>query len=655
MIDYKSVKEVLENTRKLIDDYLAYLEKDKDNLEKEYYEIYYKQYKNNQYTNVKGEKFILDSHSFNILYKEVIDFLIQQKRFINKLLSLDYVKSEARLSKYTENLMNECIVVMKQNYNFNTGNMHDFYSILHRQNLMKDYAAILILEKFSKYDEDIVLIGGNGSGKTSFANQLKGNDTELIAVVPAQKNLYFSINDPNLLTTGLNDLVNLLFENNIWKGKADNFSYDFFNFQNNQFTRLILGMRSEFTSFLYECEREGKLPDNGKTIFGKVRKVFNVLFPDIELRFEKEQTNCLICLKKGNKYNINGLSEGEKVVLYYTISVFMAKEKSFIIVDEPETYINPSLTNTLWDTLTKERSDCQFIFITHSIDFVLGRSNKKIAWIKNYTYPSQWEFEILENENELPKSMLTEILGSKKPIVFCEGNDKSSLDYHIYKAILQEDYTILPVNGHQQVISFCRALNKLDLNYKAWGIIDGDSISDERKHKYEKENIFVLPFNEIEMFLLEEQIITTTIESSYPLHHQEKIDNFKEKFWKIFDKEMDKICLSYAKTIIDEYIENFKINSVKTLDNVKKGLSDITDIDVDDIYTKKLEQLEQINLNRDYKTLLQVCNLKKEISKNIANKELDADYEEKAKQQIMVNERLQQYLKNTYFSFLKSE
>lgn len=655
MIDYKYVKEVLNNTKNIIDSYLNYLDRNKDELEKEYKEIYYKQYKNNQYINVNGGKILLDINSFGLLYKEVKIFLMQQKNFIDQLLLLDYVKSEARLSKYTENLMNECILVMKQNYNFNTENMHDFYNILHRQNLMKDYAAILILEKFSKYDEDIVLIGGNGSGKTSFANQLKGNDTELIAVVPAQKNLYFSINDPNLLTTGLSDLVTLLFENNIWKGKADNFSYDFFNFQNNQFTRLILGMRSEFTSFLYECEREGKFPDSSKTIFGKVRKVFNALFPDIELRFEKEQANCLICLKKGNKYNINGLSEGEKVVLYYTISVFMAKEKSFIIVDEPETYINPSLTNALWDNLTKERSDCQFIFITHSIDFVLGRSNKKIAWIKSYTYPSQWEFEILENENELPQSMLTEILGSKKPIVFCEGNDKSSLDYHIYKAILQEDYTILPVNGHQQVISNCRALNKLNLNYKAWGIIDGDSISNERKQKYEEENIFVLPFNEIEMFLLEEQIMTDTIKSSYPLNYQEKINDFKDAFWKIFEKEKSKIGLSFVKTIIDEYIENFKINSVKTLDNIKEGLSDIIEINVDDIYAKKLEQLEQINLGRDYKKLLQVCNLKKEITKNIANKELDADYEEKAKQQIMFNDGLQQYLKSTYFSFLKNE
>ena len=46
MIDYKFVKEVLNNTKNSIDKYLNYLEKDRDNLEKEFNEIYYKQYKN---------------------------------------------------------------------------------------------------------------------------------------------------------------------------------------------------------------------------------------------------------------------------------------------------------------------------------------------------------------------------------------------------------------------------------------------------------------------------------------------------------------------------------------------------------------------------------------------------------------------------------
>lgn len=380
--------------------------------------------------------------------------------------------------------------------------------------------------------------------------------------------------------------------------------------------------------------------------------MFKVLFPDIELRFEDGKIHRLSCIKSGKKYNINGLSEGEKVVLYYAISVFMAKENSFIIVDEPETYINPSLTNVLWDTLTKERKDCQFIFITHSIDFVLGRSNSKIAWIKNYEYPSTWQFEILEDDNDFPKPMLTEILGSKKPIVFCEGDDKASLDYHIYKSILEKYFTIIPTQGHYQVISCCRALNKLGLNYKAWGIIDGDCISEEKKKKYMEDNIFVLPFNEIEMFILEEKIIMETIKSSYPMTYESKIGDFIQKFWEEVETEKEKIVLSYVKFLVDEYIERWKITSVKNLSEIEEGLSDITKIKIQDYYDEKSEELREIILKKDYQRLLKVCNLKKKISKGIANQYLDADYEEKAKQQIISNVELQKYLKEIYFGFL---
>ncbi|HFR3979984.1 TPA: AAA family ATPase, partial [Streptococcus suis] len=117
----------------------------------------------------------------------------------------------------------------------------------------------------------------------------------------------------------------------------------------------------------------------------------------------------------------------------------MAKEDGLIIVDEPETYLNPALSNLLWDRLIEAKKDSQFLFITHSVDFVLGRDNAQVSWIRNFEYPDKWDIELLQSENNLPKLMLTEILGSSKPLLFCEGNDKSSLDYHIYKSLFGEN------------------------------------------------------------------------------------------------------------------------------------------------------------------------------------------------------------------------
>ena len=653
MIDYQEVKDVLENSINEIKKSLGSLGDSCKEIEN-YYNQNYLNYKDNIFRSIKDEEFQIGPNSFEKIFTESVDFLKSQLNFAEQLLSLDYVQNESRLSKYTNKIFENCINVIKNEYNMTIDVISMFFEILYKTNIQKKYGCLLLLKTFSQIEENIVLIGGNGSGKSSLANQLKGDDTETIAVIPAQKNLYFSINDTGLLTTGRKDLITLLFENNINKGKSNNFSYDYFNFQNNQFTRLIVGMQSEFTTYLYQCEREGVVPDKNKTVFSKLRTVFHILFPDIELRFDDSKTFCLSCIKQGEKYQVNALSEGEKVVIYYTISVLLAKENSFVIVDEPETYINPSLTNCLWDVLTDMRSDCQFIFITHSIDFVLGRTNSKIAWIKSYTYPDKWEFEILKEDQEFPKALMTEILGSKKSIVFCEGDNKASLDYHIYKAILGTDFSIIPVQGHRQVVEYCKAVNKLDFNFKAYGIIDGDDFSEGKVENYRNSNIYVLPFNEIEMFIIDDIILEDTMQYIYPVDYQDRINNFKAKFWERVIEKKEKIALNYVRQIINEHIETQKIANGNSLDTITTSLKQLSNLDVKCIYQNKIEELEELINNRNYKGILKVCNLKKEITRDIAVNELDKDYEEKVKQQIMTNEMLQEKLKSKYFQFLYS-
>ena len=653
MIDYQEVKDVLENSINEIKKSLGSLGDSCKEIEN-YYNQNYLNYKDNIFRSIKDEEFQIGPNSFEKIFTESVDFLKSQLNFAEQLLSLDYVQNESRLSKYTNKIFENCINVIKNEYNMTIDVISMFFEILYKTNIQKKYGCVLLLKTFSQIEENIVLIGGNGSGKSSLANQLKGDDTETIAVIPAQKNLYFSINDTGLLTTGRKDLITVLFENNINKGKSNNFSYDYFNFQNNQFTRLIVGMQSEFTTYLYQCEREGVVPDKNKTVFSKLRTVFHILFPDIELRFDDSKTFCLSCIKQGEKYQVNALSEGEKVVIYYTISVLLAKENSFVIVDEPETYINPSLTNCLWDVLTDMRSDCQFIFITHSIDFVLGRTNSKIAWIKSYTYPDKWEFEILKEDQEFPKALMTEILGSKKSIVFCEGDNKASLDYHIYKAILGTDFSIIPVQGHRQVVEYCKAVNKLDFNFKAYGIIDGDDFSEEKVENYRNSNIYVLPFNEIEMFIIDDIILEDTMQYIYPVDYQDRINKFKAKFWERVIEKKEKIALNYVRQIINEHIETQKIANGNSLDTITTSLKQLSNLDVKCIYQNKIEELEELINNRNYKGILKVCNLKKEITRDIAVNELDKDYEEKVKQQIMTNEMLQEKLKSEYFQFLYS-
>lgn len=582
---------------------------------------------------------------FNELIYLDFDYINRQIEFIHKLL-LMHNEHKNKFNRQIIRLISDCIENMKNELFFEE-NENILFAIQYKSDFSKEYKSILLLEKFSNIDNNVILIGGNGSGKSSLANKLKGNDTENICVIPAQKSLYFSMEDMSMLSTRKDDLVNELLENNIAKSKTKN-DYEYFKFQNTQFTKLIVAMKEQYIEYLISCEEEEKIPNSRKTkiIFGQLREVFKILFPEIEFHFNSEATDYFNCTKNNESYHVNSLSEGEKAVIYYTISVLMAKEDSFIVVDEPETYLNPSLTNLLWDYLIQIRKDCQFIFITHSIDFVLGRNEAKIAWIKNFTYPDNWDFDFISDDFALPRMLMTEVLGSQKPIAFCEGNDKSSLDYMIYHALIGKEYTVIPVGGHNEVIKYCDVIASSEwLNIDSIGIVDGDHYSINKINKLEKKHIKVLPFNEIEMFLVSEDVLLYTMKAIYPVNYSEKIEKFKEEFFKIVEKEKDKIALYNVTLDVNEFISREKIQKFNNKDDIKSNLQQISEYNIEEKYNEKELQIKKVIQEKDYEQLLKICNLKKEITRGIADKYLDNNYEMKAVQQIKTNEELKKKIK----------
>lgn len=640
----EDMKKRLQECIELLDSLLNMIKSNKADLKEEYK----KTYSIHSWINDEGDNYILQANEFEMVYDYNVAFLTEQKAFLNQVTNLP-VFVENKFSNKLKTLIDNCINHLLYSFE-NFDNETLLYGFIYNINFAEEYASILILSEFSQINSNIVLIGGNGSGKSSLAKTLKGNDEENISVVPAQKTLYFSLYDKEMLTTKPKELEAILLENNIDKSKTED-NYDYFQYQNNQFTKLIVAMREEYMNYLMRCEENGEIANKEKSVFGILRRIYSAVFPDIELEFKSDEKHYMSCKKNGNIYHINALSEGEKAVMYYSISVLMAKRDSFIVIDEPETYLNPSLTNVLWDILIKQRQDCQFIFITHSIDFVLGRSDSKIAWIKSFQYPRTWEFEFVDDNFTLPKTLLTEVLGSQKAIAFCEGDDKSSIDYQVYRSLIGEKYTVIPVGGHLNVIKYCEVLLKSNwIGRECVGIVDGDNFTDEMMKELSKRNIMVLPFNEIEMLLLSDLVMEYTMRAVRPVDSEIKILEFKEKFWEKANENKEKIILTATKNVVDGYIQKERIQKYDSLESIKLSIEHITSYNVDDEYHMFSERINQVLENKDYDKLLNICNLKKEISRGIANAFLDSDYENKATQQIMTNKELQKELFDKYFS-----
>lgn len=646
MNEFENIESRLKECRRFLEEYLQKSEENREDLNRYYLETH----RDEVVYDSEGRQIIYTCTGFDKLFEDNRTYINKQIEFMLQIIDLKIIEKN-KFSRQMKAFVSECIGRMEQELRFDY-DKHLIYEIIQKTDFSQEYSSILILSKFSAVEENIVLIGGNGSGKSSLAKTLKGNDRENISVIPAQKTLYFSLNDMSMLSTRLKDLEELLLENNINKSKMKN-DYEYFNYQNNQFTKLIVAMREQYTEYLMECEENSIVAQKENSIFGRIRNIFSVMFPEIKLHFKSDTSDYLTCEKDDEYYHVNALSEGEKAVIYYSISVLMAKQESFIVVDEPETYLNPSLTNILWDLLIKERSDCQFIFITHSVDFVLGRSEAKVAWIKQFEYPDNWEFEFIENNFLLPKTMLTEILGSKKPVMFCEGDDKSSLDYTIYRALLGENYTIIPVGGHLDVIKYCDVMSKsVWLSMECVGLIDGDNHSTDKKDLLKDRGVEILPFNEIEMFLLSDEVLSHTMKIILPLEAQSRIEKFKNQFWNLIVNKKENIVLMNTKIIVDEHIQKQRIEEFGSVSDIEENISKIAECNVQEIYENNLSRISEIIEKRDYEKLLVVCNLKKEISRGLANQYLDKDYETKAVQQIVTNHALKEDLLNKYFEFV---
>ncbi|MBZ2155033.1 ATP-binding protein [Streptococcus australis] len=303
--------------------------------------------------------------------------------------------------------------------------------------------------------------------------------------------------------------------------------------------------------------------DSSLSLWQKLEKIWNKIKPEIS--FEIDPIKIIVNVEKNNsKYSINGLSDGERCILFYIGNVLLAPENSYIIVDEPETFLNGAVYNELWDLLISERPDCQFIFASHNMDFVQSRTNATYVWCKEFEAPYNFDYEILEEIQEIPLSLLTEVSGTRKPILFCEGT-KTSLDYQIYSKLFSEFCFVKPVQGHKQVIQHTIAYNDLQPIHGniAFGIIDNDWMDESSIQVYKEQNIFVLPFNEVEMILVDEAVVKSCLPFDNDKEKERKFENFQQSIIESCKAKKDKIISIALKKRLDEFMESHLIDKLQ--------------------------------------------------------------------------------------------
>lgn len=477
----------------------------------------------------------------------------------------------------------------------------------------------------------VVIVGANGSGKTRYGSWLEF-DTGLnskVRRVTAQRILTF----PQSVVSESVDASKRQFETGINGESTDwglrKISPSYFN---SKPSILPLNDYENLLKYLFAEENETSVKYRQDANTSPNRMAINPS-PETKLDSVKEIWESVHIHRKlvigggkvevrpsdgGSLYNASEMSDGERVSFYLIAQCLLAEKEGIILIDEPELHLHRSVQSKLWNAIEAKRKDCQFVYLTHDLDFAASRSTAEKLWFKEYKKNigdqpgsekgSVWEWIEIPQDTDLPDELILNVIGSRKPVLFVEG-DKSSDDFLIYDHYYR-DYTVIPRGGCTQVISSTVGFNGLTNlhEFDCKGIIDSDHRTESQIAKLASQGIHAIKVSEVENLLLTEEILAVIEKGFHFEPNDSKIPQAKKVVLDYLEHEKAKLIGSIAQSKLNAQLPRIK----KVYEDEQSFVSALDDTFADikpkDIYESATKFVEEAQ--KDYTRALEIFNNK---------------------------------------------
>ncbi|MEH7668302.1 DUF4435 domain-containing protein [Bacillus sp. JJ689] len=470
--------------------------------------------------------------------------------------------------------------------------------------------------------QSVVIIGANGAGKSRLGAWIEQNNLENVHRVSAQRSLEI----PNYVNLkGFEQAFDDFFWGDAnYKGpeqkKGTRWGWgkhttSLLNDYDKVLTTLFAKqskINDEFVKKCKEKERQGLLHDKApETEIDIIIKIWKDIYPHRELKLEDAKVSVSF---SEMEYHGSEMSDGERVALYLMGQCLCAPLNSIIIIDEPEIHLHKSIINRLWNKLEEERQDCLFIYITHDIQFATAHKNCKKLWVHEYLGDEMWELEFINETEGLPEELLLEILGSRKRLLFIEG-DRDSLDYSLYRHFY-DDFHVIPCGSCTKVIESTKSMrgNTQLHHLEVYGLIDRDYRTEEEIKSLQGHNILTLDIAEVENLFCVEEILEMVAE--HMIFNEEKVQEVKESIIQSFKRDIDKQINNAVVNEIKYRLSVYDVNK-KVFSEIEQAVNDLPDIlNVNEIYQKNKLIFSNLLEEGKYRDVLKYYN-QKGISKTI--------------------------------------
>ena len=451
--------------------------------------------------------------------------------------------------------------------------------------------------------KQITIIGANGAGKSRFCSALVEELGDKAFRISALKALFPSTSADQPLPGSIDDLFNRMNAANPQVKNTAQTEFDklFYVMLNDEFhdlmnfkTHQLMGDKIEFP----------------KTKLDITVKKWQEVFPKNKVLRENGK---LMFTSEGHddKYTSLRLSDGEKTVLYYIGAVQYAVPDAVILVDDPETFIHSSIMRTMWNVLEQMRPDCTFIYNTHDVEFASSRIDNQCVWVKEFDPEAEaWDYEVMTSSRDLDNALL-DLLGSRKPVLFIEGDDKHSIDSRLYPLIFPE-YTVKPLGSCNKVIETVRSFGDLQGFHQldSRGIVDRDRRSKEEVEYLRKKNILVPNVAEIENIFMLEGVVRAV--ARYKRRNEDIVfPKVKKRVIDMFTRELKQQALMHVRHRVKHDVElriDMKFTSINALENHMVEL--VSEINPRGLYDQLCREFHTYEDNGDYDSVLRVYNQK---------------------------------------------
>ena len=451
--------------------------------------------------------------------------------------------------------------------------------------------------------KQITIIGTNGAGKSRFCSALVDELGNKAYRISALKALFPTAPSAEVLPGSIDDLFNKMnAANPLVENKAQTeFDKLFFVMLSDEFRELMNFKAHQL------MDEQMEFP---KTKLDITVKKWQEVFPKNKVLRENGK---LMFSTEGydDKYPLMGLSDGEKSVLYYIGAVLYAMPDAAILVDDPETFIHSSIMRTLWNVLEQLRPDCTFIYNTHDVGFASSRIDNQCVWVKEFDPDAKaWDYEVMPSSRDLDTALL-ELLGSRKPVLFVEGDEKHSIDSRLYPLIFPE-YTVKPLGSCNKVIETVRSFGDLQNFHQleSRGIVDRDRRSDEEVEYLRKKNILVPNVAEVENILMLEGVIRAV--AKYKRRNPDIVfPKVKKRVIALFTHELKQQALQHVRHRVKRDVEkrvDMKFTSINALEDHMIEL--VSEINPRGLYDQLCREFHVYEDNEDYPSILKVYNQK---------------------------------------------